>query len=299
MRLFFLRSIWVRLYRITDLIRSAMKILVFIPLLFPLLLQAQAIEPELTDPDRIEIRREPIAYPGLREADLMWQRRIWRVIDLREKMNQYLYYPQEVSNGRRSLFNIIQTGLRMDLLKAYDPAYDDFQVPMQQGAALAIGTDTVFYTDYAPEPPYESYETLRVETLDPASVKKFRVKEDWVFDKARSVLEVRIIGICPVREVYDPLTGELRGEQDMYWIYFPELRRLLANVNIYNRSNMAGSVTYDDVFRQRLFASYIYKEDNVYDRRIADYQKNGLDALLEAEDIKENIRNWEADLWEP
>jgi len=278
-----------------------MKSICSLSVFFPLLLAAQTDEPHPQPPAEqpIAILREPVPYAAMREADIMWQRRIWRVIDLREKMNQYLYYPFEITNGRRSLFSIIQSGLRAGQLQAYDPASDDFSVRMQNADALSIGTDTVYYTDYMPEPPYEEVEKKRVETLDPASVKKFRIKEDWVFDKTRSVLEVRIIGICPVREVYDPQTGEFRAEQDMYWIYFPELRRLLANVNIYNRFNMAGTITYDDAFRQRLFSGFVYKEDNVYDRRIADYVTGGMEALLEAEAIKEHIRTWEADLWEP
>jgi hypothetical protein len=46
-----------------------------------------------------------------------------------------------------------------------------------------------------------------------------------------------------------------------------------------------------------MFASYIYKEDNVYDRQISDYAI-GLDALLEAERIRNQMFLWETDLWE-
>ena len=128
-------------------------------------------------------------------------------------------------------------------------------------------------------------------------MKKYLVKEDWIFDKARSVMEVRIIGICPVREVRNP-DGSLRGEQMMYWIYFPELRNLLSQYPIYNRFNLAQPISYDDAFIKRMFSSYIYKEDNVFDRKISDYLA-GLDAYLEGESIKEKMRLFESDLWEP
>lgn len=267
----------------------------------PLLLGAQTAEPlPYAHPDEpVAVLREPIPYVSVREADIMWQRRIWRMIDLREKMNQYLYYPFGMNKGCRNLFSIIESGLRNGQLQAYDPGFDDFRVRIDNARALAIGRDTLYYTDHEAEPPYAEIQKKRIEEPDPASVKKFRVKEDWIFDKNRSVLEVRIIGICPVREVRDPITGSLRGEQDMYWIYFPELRRLLANVQIYNPFNMAGNITYDDAFRQRLFSGYIYKEDNVYNRNIDDYVKGGIEALLEAEEIKEHIRLCEAGLWEP
>src|SRR5690606_32034074 len=183
-------------------------------------------------------------------------------------------------------------------LRAYDPFYDDFTVPYTAQQALSIGSDTTYYTDYRPYEPYEEYDTFRINTLDYSSIKKFYIKEDWVFDKARSVMEVRILGICPVREVRDQ-NGEYRGEQPMYWIYFPELRTIIANEEMYNRyNNIANQLTYDDAFMKRMFSSYIYKEDNVYDRKISDYMKNGLEALLESEDIKDKMRNYEHDLWE-
>jgi hypothetical protein len=47
-----------------------------------------------------------------------------------------------------------------------------------------------------------------------------------------------------------------------------------------------------------MFGSYIYKEKNVYDRQISDYMLNGIDQLLEAEKIKEDIFILEHDLWE-
>lgn len=261
-------------------------LLLYLLFFVPLLLFGQTLEPNT-----------PLVYPKLREADIMWQHRIWRVIDLREKMNQYLYYPFEETNGRISLFGIIRYGVENDLLTTYDPMYDDFSMRLNKQAAISIGTDTVTYEDNYPDPPYDTYTVTRIEHLDNSSVKKYLVKEDWIFDKARSVMEVRIIGICPVREVRNP-DGSLRGEQMMYWIYFPELRNLLSQYPIYNRFNLAQPISYDDAFIKRMFSSYIYKEDNVFDRKISDYLA-GLDAYLEGESIKEKMRLFESDLWEP
>jgi hypothetical protein len=50
------------------------------------------------------------------------------------------------------------------------------------------------------------------------------------------------------------------------------------------------------VFQKRYFASYIIKEDNVFDRSIGDYAL-GLDALLESERIKNEMFELEHDLW--
>jgi len=110
------------------------------------------------------------------------------------------------------------------------------------------------------------------------------------------VIEARILGICPVRDSYDE-RGELRGVEPLFWIYFPEARPIFAQAEVFNRNNSAQRLSYDDVFLKRLFASIIYKEDNVYDRQISEYA-TGLDALLEAEKIKNEMFLWETDLWE-
>lgn len=262
---------------------------------FSLSLFAQVLQPgEIYS---TEHNRTLIPYPKVREADVMWQRRIWRTIDLREKMNQYLYYPFEANNGRLNLFAVIQQAIADGQVQPYDPLYDDFKLSMTKEVALSIGVDTIYYEDYDPNPPYDPIRAQRVEQLNPADITKYYIKEDWFFDKARSVMEVRILGICPVRTVRNQ-HGEVLGEQMMYWIYFPELRSQLIQHSMYNRYNNAQEITYDDAFTKRLFSSYIHKVDNVYDRRISDY-KVGLDALLESEQIKDDIRLYEHDLWEP
>ena len=108
-------------------------------------------------------------------------------------------------------------------------------------------------------------------------------------------MDVRIIGICPV--VDDYLNGVFRGYKPLFWVYFPEARPIFAKAEVFNRHNSAKRLTYDDVFWKRMFNSYIYKEENVYDRVITDYA-TGLDALLESERIKTEIFNFEHDLWE-
>ncbi|MCG9911685.1 MAG: gliding motility protein GldN [Flavobacteriales bacterium] len=264
-------------------------------------IQAQVLEPNDGVYDKVHTEtRRVVPYTSLREADVMWSRRIWRTVDLREKMNQFFYYPSEPTNGRENLITIIMNAILVDkTVAAYDAIYDDFKMKLTLSEVAAIGADTLQLSLYRDYPPYDQFDTTVIKQLDVTTIKKFKIKEDWVFDKQKSVMEARIIGICPVRERLDPQTGEFRGYSDMFWVYFPELRRVIANKEIYNRfNNVAQQITYDDVFMKRMFASYIHKEDNVYDRRIEDYMKNGLEALLESEDIKDKIRNFEHDLWE-
>jgi gliding motility associated protien GldN len=241
--------------------------------------------------------RKVVPYTHLREADVMWATRIWRKLDLREKINHPLYYPTERIKDRRSLTQVIVEAVQEGSLTAYDVMDDEFTLTLTKAEIekKLMRIDTEYIEN--PDPPYDLQMTIIEETFQPKTVKEYRLKEDWFFDKQRSVLDVRIIGICPVQDNIDPLTGEVRGSTPMFWIYFPEARNIFASAEVFNRSNDAERRTLEDIFWKRMFGSYVYKEKNVYDRLIQDY-KQGIDQLLEAEKIKQEIFFLEHDLWD-
>ena len=239
--------------------------------------------------------RKPIPYTHLREADVMWSHRIWRRIDLREKMNHPLYYPLEPVNGRASLFDVIKKGIMEGSLLAFDATYDDFRLQLTKTQVLESLEKTVTKQAEDPNNPgmyFEITDTIKVESRD---VIQYQIKEDWFFDRQRSVLDVRIIGLAPIVVTRD-VDGAERGKSLLFWLYFPNCREVFANAETFNRQNDAERRTYEDVFWKRMFSSYITKEENVYDRSIEEYL-TGLDALLEAEKIKNDIFTLEMDLW--
>ncbi|HMM11931.1 MAG TPA: gliding motility protein GldN [Bacteroidales bacterium] len=241
------------------------------------------------------LEKEPIPLPSIREADVMWSKRVWREIDFRQKMNQPFYYPLESHNNWRSFINVLMDGLKENKFKAYEVSNtDELLVPLTHREILAKQTDTTYVRQRRPYPPYDEYDTMIVRQFDPTRVMRLRLKEDWYFDKQRSQLMVRIIAVCPVMMV------EKDGKefsQPLFWVSYDQARRTFAQAPVFNRFNSAEKRSYDEIFIKRMFDSYIYKEENVYDRRISQYA-TGLDALLESERIKMEIFNFEHDLWE-
>ena len=240
--------------------------------------------------------RPPVSYSYLREADVMWSRTVWRKLDLREKMNHPIYYPIEETKERINLVQLMLNAISEGSLTAYDAMNDEFTTPLSYSSRKNFGSwvDTIIVENpdtYEPEKKPVFHE------FDPSTVKEFRIKEVWFFDKQRSQLDVRIVGICPVAENIDPLTGEVRGLSPMFWVYFPELRNILSTTRVFTRFNGNMEMTYDDLFWKRMFSSYIYKVQNVYDRKIADYS-TGINAVLESEKVQNDIFNYEMDLWE-
>ncbi|MCK9292247.1 MAG: gliding motility protein GldN [Bacteroidales bacterium] len=241
------------------------------------------------------MEREPIPLPSIREGDVMWSKRIWREIDFRQKINQPFYYPIDSHNNLRSFINVLMDGLKERKFRAYDLSNtDELLVPITYNEIVSRLTDTTIVRERRPYPPYEEYDTVIVRQFDPTRVMRLRLKEDWYFDKQRSQLMVRIIAVCPVMMV------EKDGQefsQPLFWVSYDQARKEFANAEVFNRFNSAERRTYDEIFIKRMFDSYIYKEENVYDRRINQYA-TGMDALLESERIKMDILNFMLDLWE-
>lgn len=246
------------------------------------------------------LTKRVIPYPSLREADVMYVRRIWQDIDLRQKINQMFYFPVDPIEDRKNLFDVIRYALEVEgSLTAYGtgPAGDDdeFRYPYSGAQVDSVLNPVVIIPQFDPVTG-EVIGSMEAETtLNSQDIVRYRVKEDWVWDRQRSQRQVRIIGIAPIIEKKDD-EGNSQGLAPLFWLYYPECRYVFANAECYNYENDAQRRTFEEIFQKRFFSSYIVKETNVFDRSIADYAQ-GLDALLESERIKDELFTIEHDLW--
>jgi len=281
------------------------KVLFLIAIFVGISLSSEGLKAQILDDRPVDglfaddgtIDKDPMPFPSIRKADVMWKKRVWREIDFRQKMNHAFYYPVVPHNNWRNFITVVLDGLRENKFIAYDAQNnptDEFLVPMTYNQLINRETDSVVQTLRRSYPPYDEYDTVIVSQFDPSRVMRLRVKEDWYFDKQRSQLMVRIVALCPV------LMVERDGQeftQPLFWISSDQPRNVLARSEIFNRQNSAERRTFDEVFWKRMFDSYVYKEENVYDRTIGSYAL-GIDALLESERVKKEILNFEQNLWE-
>lgn len=272
--------------------------------------------------------REVVPYSVIRPTDVAYVKRIWREFDLREKMNTLYASPKS------RLIDVIMEAVQAGELTAYDPTPteddptgDSFKTRLSPDQVLGrFGADSTLVEEYD-EDGNVIASHFEASAFNPDDVVRFRIKEDWIFDKQRSVFEPRIIGIAPlVTPKVDEITGgetmvtgDLASDQALteipgldtgsdagsisadaypaFWIYFPEARHIFVNKEVTSRHNDATGLSYDDVFIKRLFASYIVKQSNPEDLRIRDYIDNGVERLNEAARIKKSLVDFEQDLW--
>ena len=266
------------------------------------------IKPSLRNDASIERNlvkdRQPLAFEHIREDDAVYRQRVWREIDAREKMNLAFRYAADEDNGNQRFIAILINAIRSREVTAFSADDDRFTTPLTPQKVLEAfsgGLDTVPVSDINTGD-IVRYE-VRAREVDPDSIYRFRIKEEWVFDKESSRMFVRILGIAPIKRLTrsdgsDIIPGEPQFAP-MFWVYYPDCRAVLSKYEAFNGKNFGARMTWEEYFENRMFSSYITKStiDNPYDRTLRSYIKDPILRLLEGDNIKEKIFNYEQDLW--
>ncbi len=246
-----------------------------------------------------------VPYAKVSREDVVYTKRVWREIDLRDHGNEILASPKV------NLIGIIYDAVNNGELDLYPSNVEDWSVdPLSSKKSGASSTvDTAFL---GVNPSTNEVNRANNEFFV-ASFTTIRIKEDWILDIKRGIFEPRIIGIAPVRidvktavdnngnPVVDPTTNQVRADTVKMvagWINFEDLREILVKHKVSNNQNDNSGINFDDVFVRRLFYSNITKVSNALDNRFEDILFNPKDRLLESERYKKAMADFEQGLWE-
>lgn len=247
-------------------------------------------------------RREPIPWQYLRESDILWKKRVWREINTLEKQNLAFRYAGDEHTGGGMFIEILIDAIKKGKIVAYGTFNDRFTTVVtkeQLMQEIAGKTDTIWVYD-----PITGTETMQLKVTDfkPEDITKYRIKEDWMFDRNIGQMVVRIIGIAPVIDLYAE-NGVYRGSKAMFWLYYPDIRGVLANYEAVNPYNDMFRPTWDQFFESRMFSGRITKVSNPYGTIGGGYgeqfseRMNPMESLYEGKRAAEEIFNKEHDMW--
>ncbi len=248
--------------------------------------------------DRVPHVNKVMPWAPIRENDVLWKKRVWREIDIREKQNMSFRFPGDENTGGGLFIEILMDAVKRGKIKAYSAFNDDrFTSALtkeQIMETLSGKPDTITVINPITG---ESTTTYKNRDFNPDLVTKYRLKEDWVMDRNTGRMVVRIIGISPVMNKMDDNTGLLRGTQPLFWLYYPEIRETLAQYEVFNPENDVARMTWDDYFEGRWFSSRITKVSNNFGDDIGPSNSSGMEALYQAQRFSEEIFNKEHDMW--
>jgi gliding motility associated protien GldN len=247
---------------------------------------------------------KPLEYGYVDDRDVLMGKTVWEIIDLSERINFPLYFPIDTANigsDRRSLYDVLTRAIRSgEISEVYTDSYFNTKKSYQDIKASLTRIDT---TDAGREQinagQQISPEYVVQQDLTSQDVSQYKIKGYWYFDKRQSELKYRLLGICPVTPDVYTMNSEEKDYIELFWVFFPASRDVLHEAKSFNDKNSAMPISFDQILNSRRFNAVIYQEENVYgDRDISSYMKdNAQNQLLEAERVKEKIRDFEQDMW--
>ncbi len=238
---------------------------------------------------------KPLPYGYIADRDILWSKVVWEYIDISQKINLPYYYPIDTlgsSGNRRSLYDTLLRGIKNGEIKeVYADSY----------FRTKIGLSEIETSTHNARP--DGYGNVDNYNISAQDIKGFLLKGIWYFDKRQGELKYRLLGIAPMGPDVQVMGVDEIDDKDsvyeLFWVFYPDARKTLYKSEVFNPKNSSDPISYDNLLNARRFNSVIVAEENTYgDRKISDYIRgNSLFQLLEADRIKEGIRDREMDMW--
>lgn len=263
----------------------------------------------------VSVKNKPIDYGFIDDKDVLRSMVVWEIIDMNEKINQPYYHNADgLVTSNKSLYQILLDNINNGKIKE---VYDDEMFttklsPEQIQQRLKVTVKTPWLIDKENSGEKITPEDIKAGTdiieTTTEKVKLLKIKGMWYVDRRDGQMKYRLLGIAAMGP--DPLMmaertadGQMLGNKDelidLFWVFYPDAREVLANQIVFNGKNLSSDITYDDVLNARRFSSIIYKSDNgLGTGKISDYIPHDAEEQLEeSERIKAQILEMENDMW--
>src|SRR5690606_23124064 len=237
--------------------------------------------------------------------DIIWSKVVWEVIDLNERLNQPYYRASDgLLTESSSLYDALVQGVKSgEISQVYDDEYFTMKMTYDQIVKRTAKKDTqdyYFEMKEAGEVPDENLIfNFEVKSND---IKMLKTKGMWYIDRRLGEMKYRLLGLCVMGPDAQALGTEFDDGSlvELFWIWYPDARKVLNNYTVFNPNNSSSSITFDDLLNARRFSSVLYKAQTMYGiTPIEEYiPKNSKGQLEESDRIRESILQSEADMWQ-
>jgi len=229
-----------------------------------------------------------LEYPHVDEKDIMWSKVVYEEIDLSEKFNHPLFFPNDnlYETERRSLWRTIREAIldgRIDVIYMDNNNKFRYVMPLDDAKKKIKNTVSINGTD-------------KSEVLKSSDISYYRIKGVWYVDKRIGEMRYRLLGIMPFGK--DLINKENKEPVPLFWLWYKDLRPILHEQLVLDDRNNVSRISFDQLLTSRRFTSRIIGMDNVFnDKYIEDYVTDPFMQLIESERLKNIIRDFEQDLW--
>lgn len=227
--------------------------------------------------------------------DVVWQREIYRTLDLSKDANAPLYYPVEPRGRQVNLFTYVFHLMLSGRVNAYTYKLDgieSFDAKDKMEVRDVLDRYSIYYE--------EKDGKYKVENNDvpSAEVTRYYIKESVYLDQRTGTFSTKVTAICPVlMRGADDFGGEATP-YPLFWLNYDEIAPWLSRLPVMaSNLNNVTNMTADDYFAMNRYEGKIYKTNNMQGVALANYCKSDSAMTKEQKRIEKEIYDFEEGVW--
>lgn len=239
--------------------------------------------------------------PEVSDASKMWERIIYRQLDLNQAENLALYYPDEPTESQESLFRMILRVVTSGQVPAYEYLdgremfTDEYKVKVNE----MLDRFRIVYTKGKGSTEKNPKYVIEESDVPSNEVLSYYAIERYEFNSLENRVTKQVTAICPVLHRVDDYGGE-PVKYPMFWVKLDQLRPFMAQQAIFvDDDNNLAKYNYDDYFQLGMYKGDIYKTRNLRNLTLMQMYPDPDDLKHAQDSIEARLRAFDRNLWVP